>query len=174
MFRNRSGFNLIEFDGVPYLVMRRTGVLGVVCGEDAKDVKALFDNVFLNWDFSPTYFTGTDILKPQNYKEAHYTGTVCSVGPEVENLKAGDRICFDQFCGVQKFEEDDKRYAFITEGDVYCIVPNRTKDNSKEYDYNKLAKIANQPVKAALAQSHSHSDTWALVEPSSSSSSISG
>lgn len=128
MFRRRAGFKQIEFEGEKFLAMKQDQILGIMFGDNAEDVTPLKENVFLEWEQAPDLYDGTDILRPSSYKAMYFTGTVVAVGPDVKNMKPGDRVFFDQFCGVEKLQENEKRYAFVRMGDVYCNgIPKREK-----------------------------------------------
>ena len=108
-------------------------------------MQALGDNVFLEWQLAPSYIPGTNLIRPDRYREMYYTAIVCSIGKDVDpakvdRMKPGDRVFFDRFCGVQKFEEDGKRYAFVTSDDIYCKLPPRKAKWTEEFDHSQTAK----------------------------------
>ncbi len=122
LFRRRAAFKVIEIDGVRLNVMKPDSVLAVMFGEEVTAVTPLKDNVFLEWEFKTQYYHGTSIVIPGTHQEMHYTGIVVAIGPDVKEVVIGDRVFFDQFAsaGVEKFQEDGKRYAFVKAGDIYC------------------------------------------------------
>lgn len=126
LFRQRGGYKPVEIDGRRYLAMKRAHILGIMFGENAVDVTPLKENVFLEWEKAQAVYEGTNFIRPDSHREMHYTGAVLAIGPDVKEVKVGDHVFFDQFAGVEKFQEYGKRFAFITQGDVYCSgVPRR-------------------------------------------------
>lgn len=121
LFRQNAGFREIELDGRKYLVMKRNQILGVLFGKErAFDVAPLNKNIFLEWEQAQSVYEGTNLIRPEMCREMHYTGTIRAVGPDAKAVKPGERVFFDRFCGVEKFQEEGKRFAFIHEEDVYC------------------------------------------------------
>lgn len=122
LFRMRAGLKPpIEIDGEKYLHMKQDQVMGIMFGEDSIDVNPLKDNILLEWEFASEYFPGTQIKRPESHKGMHFTGIVKAIGPEVKECAVWDRVFFDQFCGVEKFQEEDKRYAFLQEKDIIAV-----------------------------------------------------
>lgn len=122
LFRRRAAFKVIEIDGVKLNVMKPDQVLAVMFGEEVTAVTPLKENVFLEWEFKTKVYPGTNIVIPDTHQELHFTGIVVAIGPDVKEIIIGDRVFFDQFAsaGVEKFQEDGKRYAFVKAGDIYC------------------------------------------------------
>lgn len=120
LFKRRDMFKKIRLDSKDYLVLKKGQVLGVMFGDDAVDVTPTKDWIFIEWEVAQDKYEGTGLIRPDAFRQMHFTGVVRAVGPDVKELVWGDRIFFDQFCGVEKFEEDGKRYTFLKEEFVYC------------------------------------------------------
>lgn len=125
---------MVEVDGEKYLPMKETELLGMMhpCRDTAVDIRAMGDNVFLEWEMAPDIYAGTNFIRPDSYKQMQFTGLVLSKGEKVNpnnkdnDIRVGDRVFFDQFCGVEKLQEDGKRFGFVKSWDVYCTnVPSR-------------------------------------------------
>lgn len=110
----------VVLDNRELLVMKKTDVFGVMFGEDAVDVNPTKEWVFLEWEKAKDTYDGTNLIRPDSHKDMHFTGVISAIGPDVKELSIGDRVFFDQFSGLEKFQEDGKRYAFVRQGDVYC------------------------------------------------------
>ena len=122
LFQKSAAFKHTTVDDKKYTTMLQRKILAILFGDDAKDVNPVFDNVFIEWEEKVKYYPGTTIEIPEQHREAHYTGIVKAIGGDVKELAVGDRVFFDQFCGVNRnqFQEDGKRYAFIKEDGVIC------------------------------------------------------
>lgn len=126
LFKRKAAFNKLMLDGIDYLVMKKMNVLGVLLGDRAHEVAALGSNVFLRWELAHSEYERSGLTRPDAYRQMHYTGYVISKGPDALDLEVGDRVFFDQFCGVEKFEESGIRYGFVREDDIYCTnIPSR-------------------------------------------------
>ncbi len=126
LFRRNAAFKWIELEGMKLNVLKKEDVLGIVFGEDAVDVSPLKDKVFLEWEMATPNYGKTNLIRPESYREMHYTGIVVAVGPDVKDIQVGDRVFFDQFCGIEKFQENDKRFGFVRQDAIYCTgVPKR-------------------------------------------------
>lgn len=120
LFKRRAGFKAINIDGQKLLVMKPDQMLAICFGEHAMDVNPLKKNVFLEWEISPEFYPGTNIRKPDAFRKLYFTGIVRAIGPDVKDMAVSDRVFFDQFGGVEKVEEDGKRYCFLDKDSVYC------------------------------------------------------
>src|SRR3990167_248588 len=126
LFKRNAAFKTIDLDGFRYHVMKKHSVLCVLTGVNALDVQALGSNVFLRWELAHTEYDRSGIIRPEAYRKMHYTGHVISIGKDVKDIACNDRVFFDQFCGVEMFEEDSVRYAVVRDDDIYCTnVPMR-------------------------------------------------
>lgn len=112
----------VVIDGKLLLVMKKMDVFGVMFGEDAVDVTPTKEWVFLEWEKAKAEYEGGKVvlIRPDAYREMYFTGKVAAIGPDVKELSIGDRVFFDQFCGLERFQEDGKRYAFVRQSDIYC------------------------------------------------------
>lgn len=127
LFRRRATFKTIELDGVMHNVMQKAEILGVMFGENAWDVAALNTNVFLEWEQALAFYPGTDFIKPDAFRQMHFTGTILAAGPDCTEVATGDRVFFDQFAGVERFMDAGRRFAFVRQDDIYCRnLPKRT------------------------------------------------
>lgn len=116
----------VSIEGEKFLIMKQEDILGRYFGDRPIDITPLEDRIFIEWEFGQEEFKGTNILRPEgSSKERYYTGVVQSIGPKVEEIKVGERIFFNQFCGPERIEFENKRYAMIYEKDAYCVVPLR-------------------------------------------------
>ena len=126
LFRRRSALGFIEIENVKYVKLKTGLIIGTFKEDKISSVRATHRNVLLDWEQAPKEFVGTGLLRPESHRQAYYTGMVLSVGWDVEKVKVGDRVFFDQFCGVERFDEDMQRFGFVTEEDIYCSgVPTR-------------------------------------------------
>ena len=126
LFRRNASFKKIEINGKTFLVMKKHSVLGVLYGDKAHEVTSLGSYVFLRWEFSHSEYERSGLIRPDAYRQMHYTGYVISHGSDTKEVHINDRVFFDQFCGVEKFEENGIRYAFVREDDIYCTnIPSR-------------------------------------------------
>lgn len=120
IFKKRDMFKKIKLDSIEFLVLKKGQVLGVMFGNDAVDVTPTKDWIFIEWEIAQEKYEGTGLIRPDAFRQMYFTGIVRAVGPDVKELAAGDRIFFDQFGGIEKFQEDGKRYTFLKEEFVYC------------------------------------------------------
>jgi co-chaperonin GroES (HSP10) len=135
LFKRRAGFKAVMIDGQKVLVMKPEQILAVIFGEHVTDVNPLKDTVFLEWEESPEFYPGTTIRKPDSFRKLYFTGIIRAKGPDVTEMEIGDRVFFDQFGGVEKFQEDGKRYGFIAQDAIYCTgVPMREEEGSLTND----------------------------------------
>lgn len=120
-------------DNKEYAWLHAYEIYGIVLGDKAEEVQAISDNIFLSWDFATTEYGKSGILRPVTHEKMHYTGSVISVGEGVYDVRPGDRIFFDQFSNPGKFQDGEKRYAFIREHpDAIAIIPERAEVHSPE------------------------------------------
>lgn len=135
LFKRRAGFKAVIIDGQKILVMKPEQMLAIMFGEHVTDVNPLKANVFLEWEESPVYYPGTNIVKPDAFRKLYFTGIIRAKGPDVTDMEVGDRVFFDQFGGIEKFQEDGKRYGFIDKDAIYCTgVPLRKEEVSMVND----------------------------------------
>ncbi len=88
-------------------------------------MKLLRNDVLVEWEEARDTYGPSTILRPDTHKARHYTGMVISIGPDVWDVKIGDRVFFDQFSRPERYDFDGKRYAQITENDCMAILPLR-------------------------------------------------
>ena len=116
----------IQIEGNKYMIMRQGDVLAKYCGPRCIDLTPLEDRVLIEWETGQDCFSGTSIKRPEgSAKERYFTGIIVSVGSKVKEIGIGERVFFDQFCGPERIDFQDKRYALIWERDAYCIIPAR-------------------------------------------------
>ena len=108
-----------------YLVMHETDIWGIYTGERPIDISPFDDRVIIEWEEGQKEYHDTRIVRAQVGMDRHYTGIVIAIGTEVKDLKIGNRVFFDQFCGPERIDFEGKRYAFLYEGDCYCVIPKR-------------------------------------------------
>lgn len=120
LFKKRNAFKVIEMDGIKFNVLKKSEILAIMFGDGVTDVTPTKDNVFLEWETSQSIYEGTMLIRPDGFREMHYTGMIVAIGPDVKECRVGDRVFFDQFGGVEKFQEDDNRYGFVKEDAIYC------------------------------------------------------
>lgn len=87
-----------------------------------KAMKALSDEVIIEWEFTPPTYEKTNLIRPDQYTGFQFTGIVVNVGPSVsQDIQIGDRVFWDQYCQPKKYEdwESGKRFAIIRE--YQCI-----------------------------------------------------
>ena len=126
LFKKRSGYSdrQIEISGEKLIKMKKSEVLGIMFGDDAKDVTPLQDYVFLSWEMATDEYGKSGLIRPESYKKMHYTGEVIAKGVDCKEVEVGDRVFFDQFPndrGIDtKLEEDGKRYTIIKEEFILC------------------------------------------------------
>jgi co-chaperonin GroES (HSP10) len=96
--------------------------------------------ILLKWEVARDDLKlGRFLLKrPDTHKAAHYTGVVLAVGPLVsEDVHPGMRIFFEQFSGFEKlFDPEHGRLALIKESAALAVIPERTKIESMDGDYD--------------------------------------
>lgn len=122
LFKRNAAFKNIEINSKRLNVMKKSSVLAVMFGDNVTDVTPTKDNVFLEWELAPnTYKLGSlELVRPDSHKQLYYTGNVVAIGPDVKEVKIGDRVFFDQFGGVERFQEDGNRYCFVKENSIFC------------------------------------------------------
>jgi chaperonin GroES len=114
-----------EIAHTKHIIMPEMDVWGIFTGNRPIDIKPFDDKILLEWQLARSEFLGTDLARPQNYIERNYTGVVMAKGPEVYDVKIGERVFFNQFCGPERIDYTDKHYAFITENDIRSVIPAR-------------------------------------------------
>lgn len=88
------------------------------------EMKLFRNDVLIEWEEAQKLWKG-GIIRPDNYREAHYTGTVISVGPDVWDVEVGDRIFFDQFGRPERFDFEGRRFALLAETAILAKVDKR-------------------------------------------------
>lgn len=121
----------VKIHGQEYLIMKEAEVFGVF-KKDPREVTdekewfvPLHDDVLLLWEEARDKFDGTDLVRPEKYRESYFTGQVIEVGPECRDVRAGTRVFWKQFSKPEKLMFFGKRFALLNEKDVYCEVPMR-------------------------------------------------
>jgi chaperonin GroES len=100
----------------------------------------LRDRILVKWERATEEYGKTGLVRPDQYKQAHFTGIVLAVGPKVstdlkvwfeEDKKEGreTRISFDQWSRFDKFVDPEHgRVAILAEvaqDDCLAIIPTR-------------------------------------------------
>ena len=88
------------------------------------DMKLLRNDVLIEWEEAQKMCKGV-IIRPDTYREAHYTGTVIIVGPDVWGVEVGDRIFFDQFGRPERFDFEGRRFALLADAAILAKVEKR-------------------------------------------------
>ena len=65
--------------------------------------------------------TAGGIYIPDTAKEKMQEGTIVAVGPEVKDLKAGDKVLFENYSGTE-IERDGKEYLILNLKDVLAVM----------------------------------------------------
>lgn len=116
----------IKIESEDYLIMKEDDIYGIYNNRNSiTDITPLNNRVFIQWEQGEKKFKGTSLVRSNIGMERHYTGIVLGVGKEVYDVTVGTRVFFDQFCGPERIDHDNKRYAFILDYDVYCEIPKR-------------------------------------------------
>ena len=119
----------VSVDGAKHIIMKDEDILGkYIGGKTETEIQPLFDRVFIDWEFAQDCYKGTNIKRAEgSSKERYYTGVIVGLGQDCkeEELKIGRRIFFYQFCGPERVNVGDKRYAFIWEHDICMAIPSR-------------------------------------------------
>ena len=136
LYKKKVSFRRIEIDFEQFVALKKNETLAVIFGDGITDVSPLRDMVFLEWEFAAAFYGGTQILRPDNFKDMSHTGIVFAAGPDVKQVKVGDRVQFDQFSGVEKLQEGAKRYTIISEKTLYMVLPKR--ESAKEFEGEKV------------------------------------
>ena len=112
------------------LIMHEYDIFGIYTGQRQIDLQPLDNRVFVEWEEGINYFKGSkvQILTSVQAQRWHYTGIVLAKGEDVkdEGIQVGKRVFFDQFCGPERVDFEEKRYALINEQDIYCELPLRS------------------------------------------------
>lgn len=126
LYTKYAGSEIKFEEGPLHLIMREGDILGFYKGPNEADLQPLDNRLFLEWEEAPEEWKGTFILRPHGAPlERYYTGNVLGVGPNAYDVKVGERVFFDQFCGPEKLVFHGKRYAIILDTDVFCVIPSR-------------------------------------------------
>lgn len=119
----------VSVDGEKFNFMKQEDILGKYHGEREIDLTPLEDRILIEWEDGGEFYKGTNIARAEgSAKERYYTGIILACGPGVkdtENIVVGQRIFFNQFCGPERINFENKRYAMIWEDDARCVVPLR-------------------------------------------------
>lgn len=116
----------IAIEGEKFNCMKQEDILGRYHGDRDIDLTPLEDRILIEWEFGQDEYMGTNILRSEGAaKERYYTGIVMATGPLVQEIKVGDRVFFNQFCGPERIDFESKRYALIWEKDARGTVPLR-------------------------------------------------
>lgn len=114
---------------------------------DPTRIKTVLGNrVLIEWEQAPEDFLGGKIVRADKHRSAYFTGVVLKIGLDVDldlnPIKEGDRLFFDQFSAPEKFinwDNQSKRYAFLEvdrQGAAFAIIPPRVKVRSDEGSLN--------------------------------------
>lgn len=92
------------------------------------EMRLLRNDVLIEWEEAQGYVKcgKISLVRPDTYRETHYTGTVVNVGPDVKDVEVGDRIFFDQFGRPERFDFDGRRFALLAESAILAKVEERT------------------------------------------------
>lgn len=93
--------------------------------ESLRGLKPLRANVLIEWDLATDEYGKSGLIRPDTHKLMHYTGTVLSIGPWVEDVSVGMRVKFDRYCNPKTFYFDEKRYCIVKEWDIQAEVSAR-------------------------------------------------
>ena len=93
--------------------------------DQLKNMRPLGTKVLVLWETTQETYGKSQLIRPEEYRQAHYTGIVINRGGATREVEVGDRIFFDQFWGGEKFYFGDNRYAIVLESDVMALIPKR-------------------------------------------------
>ena len=129
IFHSQFSGSEITIEGEKYLIMHgereEVDVYGIFTGESPIDIQPFEDRVLLEWEQGRSEYLGSKILTAHQTQERYYTGIVRAIGPDVLDITVGQRVFFNQFSRPEKIEYMGKRYAFIYERDIFCLIPTR-------------------------------------------------
>ena len=67
--------------------------------------------------------TSSGLYLPENATEKPKTATVISVGPEVKDIKAQDRIIYEEYAGTTvKLGQDNSEYILVPADKILALV----------------------------------------------------
>lgn len=102
--------------------------------------RMLGDRILVKWEMAPEELGKSGLIRPEEYRESHFTGIVLALGPKVssdlkvwfeEDKKEGrqTRIAFDQWSRFDKvYDPQHGRVAILAElaqADCLAIIPSR-------------------------------------------------
>ncbi|RTL20752.1 MAG: hypothetical protein EKK55_17355 [Rhodocyclaceae bacterium] len=94
--------------------------------------------VYIEWLEAKDSIAGSSLLRSPKYSKAHYTGIVVGLGddlygPDLDELKIGDRVFFQQFSDFKYwYEPGGKRFAIIPHHGILAILPDRETELTNE------------------------------------------
>lgn len=103
----------IEHEDAEYRVLKESQVTFVY---EKYGIRALGKNIIISQDEAER-ITKAGIIIPDTAQESPLSGTIISVGAEVDDMKIGDQIAFGRLCG-RVLEYDDQKYVMIFSNDV--------------------------------------------------------
>ena len=65
--------------------------------------------------------TGSGLMLPEAAREKMNVGTVVAVGPDAENVKAGNKVIYKKYAGTE-LTWDDKEYLLVKSEDLQAKV----------------------------------------------------
>ena len=115
IFHSEYAGSETKIEGKKYLIMHgekeEVDVFGIFTGDRPIDIQPFDDRVLIEWEEAPETFLNagrkTNILTAGTAKTRHYTGIVIALGPEVKDLRVGDRVFFNQFCSPTRIDYDN-------------------------------------------------------------------
>lgn len=132
IFHSRYAGSPTAINEKQFIIMREGraagDLFGIYFGNRPIDINPVDNILFLEWEEGTEKFKGTQIQKVGVDVDRHYTGIILTTGPDVEDedLTAGKRVFFNQFCSPERVDYNGKRYAFIREYDALMLIPSRT------------------------------------------------
>lgn len=83
-------------------------------------IKPLGDRVVAEREVAPTQ-TASGLYLPDDAKEKPVTATVLAVGPEVKNVKPGDKILYKEY-STTEVTISNHEYLLVKEEDILATV----------------------------------------------------
>eukprot|EP00270_Netrium_digitus_P018460 TRINITY_DN702_c0_g1_i1.p1 TRINITY_DN702_c0_g1~~TRINITY_DN702_c0_g1_i1.p1 ORF type:complete len:263 (+),score=77.31 TRINITY_DN702_c0_g1_i1:109-897(+) len=120
----------IDFAGAPHLLLKEDDVVGMLSGENIKDLKPMNDRVLIKVAEVEEKTLG-GVLLTESAKEKPVVGAVVAVGPgalgedgerKPVELRAGDTVLYSKYAGNDFKNKDGSQYVVLRASDVMAVL----------------------------------------------------
>ncbi|CAK9865315.1 unnamed protein product [Sphagnum jensenii] len=120
----------VEFNGESHLLLKEEDVVGLLSGDDAKELQPLNDRVLVQVSETESQTAG-GVLLTESAKEKPVIGTVIATGPgtygedgerKPVEVSSGDHVLYSKYAGNEFKNKDGVQFVVLRVSDILAIL----------------------------------------------------